>query len=99
MLNDLLIEESEKPQCFINEDPESKLISVTEVEYPRFEIKFGGKHKNRENEIIEVAEFIGVKSYKAKGKRLTSYMVDNIHEIEPVLKKEAPLIDNAKEEE
>ena len=84
-----MIEESEKPQCFINEYPESKLISLTEVEYPRFEIHFGGKHKSRDNEIIEVAEFIGVKSYKAKGKRLTSYMVDNIHEIEPKVKKEA----------
>jgi topoisomerase IV subunit A len=83
------IEESEKPQCFINEDPESKLISLTEVEYPRFEIAFGGKHKDRENEIIEVAEFIGIKSYKAKGKRMTSYMVSNIHEIEPVIKREA----------
>jgi topoisomerase-4 subunit A len=83
-----ILEESEKPQCFINEDPESKLLSITEVEYPRFEIQFGGKHKNRDKEIIEVAEFIGVKSYKAKGKRLTSFMVDNIHEIEPVVKKE-----------
>jgi topoisomerase-4 subunit A len=83
------IEESEKPMCFINEDPESKLISITEVEYPRFEIIFGGKHKTRENEIIEVAEFIGVKSYKAKGKRLSSFMVENIHEIEPVVKKES----------
>jgi topoisomerase-4 subunit A len=83
-----IIEESEKPQCFINEDPESKLISITEVEYPRFEIHFGGKHKGRNSEIIEVADFIGVKSYKAKGKRLTSYMVENIHEIEPVIKKE-----------
>ncbi len=82
------LEESEKPQCFINENPESKLISITEVEYPRFEIHFGGKHKSRDNEIIEVAEFIGIKSYKAKGKRLTSYMVENIHEIEPVVKKE-----------
>ena len=62
---------------------------LSEVEYPRFEIHFGGKHKNRENEIIEVAEFIGVKSYKAKGKRLTNYVVDNIQEIEPVVKKEA----------
>ena len=35
-----------------------------------------------------MAEFISVKSYKAKGKRLTSYMVENIQEIEPVLKKE-----------
>ncbi len=86
------IEESEKPQCFINEDPESKLISLTEVEYPRFEIHFGGKHKERDNEIIEVAEFIGVKSYKAKGKRMTSFMVENILEIEPIIKKEAEII-------
>ena len=86
-----IIEESEKPQCFINENPESKLISLTEVEYPRFEIYFGGKNKGRDNEIIEVAEFIGVKSYKAKGKRMTSYMVENIQEIEPVIKKEVEI--------
>ncbi len=85
-----IIEESEKPLCFIDEHPESRLISITEVEYPRFEIHFGGKHKNRDNEIIEVAGFIGVKSYKAKGKRLTSFTVENIQEIEPVLKKETP---------
>ena len=96
-----VIEESEKPQCFINEDPESKLISLTEVEYPRFEIRFGGKNKDRGNEIIEVSEFIGVKSYKAKGKRITSYMVENIQEIEPVVKKEVspPMEEKPKEEE
>jgi len=92
-----MVEDSEKAQCFIHEHPESKLLSLTEVEYPRFEIKFGGKHKTRKNEIIEVAEFIGVKSYKAKGKRLTSFMVDNIQEIEPVVKKETHV--NVKEEE
>jgi topoisomerase-4 subunit A len=86
-----IIEESEKPQCFINENPESKLVSLTEVEYPRFEIYFGGKNKGRDNEIIEVAEFIGVKSYKAKGKRMTSYMVENIQEIEPIIKKEVEI--------
>ena len=88
-LKRFMIEESEKPLCFINEHPESRLISITEVEYPRFEIHFGGKHKNRDTEIIEVAEFIGVKSYKAKGKRLTSFTVENIQELEPVLKKES----------
>jgi topoisomerase-4 subunit A len=84
------IEISEKPLCFINDNPESKLVSITEVEYPRFEIHFGGKHKDRDAEIIEIAEFIGVKSYKAKGKRISSFMVDNILEIEPVVKKETP---------
>ncbi|MGE5406967.1 MAG: hypothetical protein ACM3NR_04565, partial [Methanosarcina sp.] len=83
------IEESEKPMCFISEHSESKLVSLTEVEYPRFEIHFGGKHKDRDNEIIEVAEFIGVKSFKAKGKRLTSFMVENIQEIEPIVIREA----------
>lgn len=83
------VEESEKPMCFINEHPDSKLLSITEVEYPRFEISFGGKHKDRENEIVEVAEFIGIKSFKAKGKRLTSYTVQNIQEIEPVVLKES----------
>ena len=84
-----MIEESEKPQCFISEHPESKLVSISELEYPRFEIQFGGKHKDRDNEIIEVAEFIGVKSYKAKGRRMTNYMVDVVHEIEPVVRKES----------
>lgn len=83
------LEPSDKLQCFINEHHDSKLISLTEVEYPRFEIMFGGKHKERENEIIEVAEFIGIKSYKAKGKRLTNYSVNNIKEIVPVIKKES----------
>ena len=83
------VEETEKPICFISEHPDSKLISLTEVEYPRFEIEFGGKHRGRENEIIEVAEFIGVKSYRAKGKRLTNYSVENIKEIEPVVLRES----------
>ncbi|MDZ7737538.1 MAG: DNA gyrase/topoisomerase IV subunit A [Bacteroidales bacterium] len=83
------VEETDKAMSFISEYPGSKLISLTEVEYPRLEIEFGGKHKGRDNEIIEVAEFIAVKSYKAKGKRLTNYSVDNIREIEPVVKKES----------
>lgn len=94
------LEESEKPVCFINEHPESKLLSITEVEYPRFEIKFGGKYIDKDNEIIEVAEFIGIKSFKAKGKRLTSYTVENINEIEPIIKSESkPVTDITQEQD
>ena len=73
---------------FIGENPGNKLINITWVHYPRFELEFGGKNSERENEIIEVAEFIGVKSYKAKGKRLSTYHVENIKEIEPIIKDE-----------
>ncbi|AHW59934.1 DNA topoisomerase IV subunit A [Draconibacterium orientale] len=71
---------------FIGENTDNKLISLTWVHYPRLELTFGGKNAERENEIIEVAEFISVKSWKAKGKRLSNYEVDNIKEIEPVIK-------------
>jgi len=83
------IEDSEgKLFRFIGENTDNKLISVTWVRYPRLELEFGGKYADRENEIIEVAEFIGVKSWRAKGKRLSNYEVGNIIEIEPIVKDE-----------
>ncbi len=76
-------------QCrFIGDHPDNKLVSVTWVSYPRLEIEFGGGNAWRENDIIEVSEFIGVKSYKAKGKRLSTYEVKNITELEPIIKDE-----------
>ncbi|HNW49733.1 MAG TPA: DNA gyrase/topoisomerase IV subunit A [Prolixibacteraceae bacterium] len=90
-----------KPQNFIGENAANKLISITWVHYPRFEIEFGGKNSERENEIVEVAEFIGVKSFKAKGKRLSTYQVENIVEIEPVVKDEddhQPVLEGEEEE-
>ncbi len=78
------LEPNEKLLSFVGDHPESRMISITEVEYPRFEISFGGKNKDRKPEIIEVAEFIGVKSFKAKGKRLTKYQVELVKELEPI---------------
>jgi len=83
-------EDSEKLQSFIGENDQSRLIRITEVEYPRFEIKFGGKNKNRQPEIIEVAEFIGVKSFKAKGKRLSQFEVSLIEELVPMIQETTP---------
>jgi topoisomerase IV subunit A len=77
-----------KPQNFIGEMPDNKLISITWVHYPRLELEFGGKNSDRENEIVEVSEFISIKSFKAKGKRLTNYEVKNVKELEPVIKDE-----------
>jgi len=46
-----------------------------------------------------VAEFIGVKSFKARGKRLTNRVVDNIQELEPVMKHETTVPGEHTEEE
>ncbi len=77
-------EESQKRANFLGENPESKTILISDQAYPRFEIEFGGKDAHRESTEIDVEEFIGVKSYKAKGKRISTYEVKNIIELEPL---------------
>lgn len=79
------IDESLKEVGFIGENPANKLISFTFAGHPRLELHFGGKNENREPEVIDVADFIGVKSYKAKGKRLSMYEIKNIVELEPIV--------------
>lgn len=73
-----------KPTSFVGENPENKLLILTDEKYPRFEVLFGGKNEDRPNEIIEGEEFIGVKSYKARGKRLSIYEIADVKEIEPL---------------
>lgn len=85
------LEPVEKLTSFIGDHPDSKMIKITEVEYPRFEIKFGGKNKAKQPEIIEVAKFIGIKSYRARGKRLTKYQVEMIQELEPLTQSQAEI--------
>ena len=78
------LEASNKKQSFLGENPASRLILLSDTVFPRFEVTFGGKDNFRDSSVIDVEEFIGVKSFKAKGKRITTYEVADIREIEPV---------------
>lgn len=51
--------------------------------YPRLEVVFGGHDNFREPMVVEADEFIAVKGFKAKGKRLTTYTIETINELEP----------------
>ncbi len=77
------LEASQKIQNFLGENTESRLLLMTDVDYPRFEVVFGGNDAFREALIIDGETFIGVKSYKARGKRLTTFDVETINELEP----------------
>ncbi len=81
-------EVTEKPVRYFEEHPKSKFTLLSENDYPRLEIKFGGKHKKRDPEVIDAADFIAEKSYKAKGKRLTMLEVASITELKPIRFKE-----------
>ena len=83
------LELTQRKQNFLGENPKSSLILLTDESFPRFEVVFGGNDAFRDPLIIDAEEFIGVKSFKAKGKRISTYTVETINELEP-LRKEIP---------
>lgn len=78
-------EESNKVISFIGDTEGSRLVALSCERHPRFEVVFGGKYVNRPAEVVQADEFIAEKSYKARGKRLTTYEVGKIREIEPLV--------------
>jgi len=76
-------EESTKKQRFIGENASSELLLLSDTPGARFEVRFGGSDAFRDPMVVDAAEFIGTKSFKAKGKRLTTFVLDSVEEIEP----------------
>lgn len=76
-------EPSNKKQRFLGENEKSTLIVLSDEPGARFEVKFGGGDEFRGSIIIDAIEFIGVKSFKAKGKRVSNFNIESISEIEP----------------
>lgn len=76
-------EASAKRQSFIGGNKDSHLFILSSDRYPRIEVKFGGGDSFREPLVIDAEEFIGDKSFKAKGKRLSNFEIDVVNELEP----------------
>ena len=74
---------TKRHQNFLGENPNSKLVMLTDTVYPRIKVTYGGVDAVRPAEEIDAEQFIGQKSFKAKGKRLTTWKIDTIEELEP----------------
>lgn len=77
-------EASARKQNFLGDNPNSKLKILTDVVYPRILVTFGGRDSYREALEIDADEFIAVKGFKAKGKRLSTFEIGDIKELEPI---------------
>ena len=90
-----------KKQNFLGENPKSRLMILTDERFPRMEVVFGGHDTFREPLVIDAEEFIGVKGFKARGKRLSTFDIETINELEPVRFAPAaqPAVEGNKEEE
>ena len=78
-----VFEESKKKQSFLGENAESKLILLTDTPFPRLQLTFYEPDAFRGPLEVDAEEYIAVKGFKAKGKRLTTYALDTVTELEP----------------
>ena len=79
------LEASEKLQSFLDEDSLADFVCITGVEGAKLIVTYQGAHAARPADEVDVDSFIGVKSHRAKGKRITTYDVESLSFLEPEL--------------
>jgi topoisomerase-4 subunit A len=78
------MEGTKRKQNFLGENTQSQMVLLTDVVYPLIKVSYGGADAFRGSEEIDAEQFISVKGFKAKGKRLSTWQVESIEELEPV---------------
>ena len=85
-----LMEASKRKQNYLGDNENSLQVLLTDTPYPRLQVVYGGADAFRGSEEVDVEQFIAVKGYKAKGKRLTTWQTESITELEPTRFPEEP---------
>lgn len=93
------LDATKRHQNFIGENPNSVLLLLTDTPYPRIKVIYGGVDAVRPAEEIDAEQFIGQKSFKAKGKRLTNWELAKVEELEPLRFPEPEQDDDTQPEE
>jgi topoisomerase-4 subunit A len=76
-------EPSTRKQRYLTDNEDSSLILLTDTVGAMLQVTFAAPDNFREPLIVDAEEFIGTKSFKARGKRLTTFAIDEVVEIEP----------------
>ena len=83
-------EATNRKQNYLGENPANRLLLLTDQYYAHFEVTMGGDDAFRGKMEVDADEFIAIKGYKAKGKRLTTYTIKSVKELEPTRFPEPP---------
>jgi topoisomerase-4 subunit A len=83
-LKRFLMDASRRRQNFLGENANSKLLILSDTVYPRIQVTFKDADAMRPPMEIDAEAFIAVKGFKAKGKRITTWHVGSIEELEPL---------------
>ncbi len=69
---------SSRHQSFMGESQDSQLLLLTDAAHPLLTVTFGGADAFRDPLEIDATEFVAVKGFKAKGKRVTTCQVQEV---------------------
>lgn len=83
------LESNNRKQNVLGENKDSELIALSSESFPRFKVTFGQGDSFREPLIVDADTFVGIKSFKAKGKRISTFAIESIEEVEPI-KQDSP---------
>ena len=92
-------ENSNRKQNYLGDNKENRLALLTDQDYPHIKVVFGGNDSFREALEIDAEQFISVKSFKAKGKRVTTYIIDHLLELKALIFKEKIINDEEPKQE
>ncbi len=87
------MEATKRHQNFVGENAKNQMLILTDQAYPRLLVTFGGADAYREPLEIDVENFIGVKGFKAKGKRISTWNIHKIEQLEPLRTEENKPLD------
>ncbi len=78
-LKRFMAEVTDKLLSFVDEEnPKSHSLCISDEPRPALEVIYGGVHSTKPSDMIDAVEFIGVKGYKAKGKRISTFEIDKV---------------------
>ena len=78
-LKRFMAEATDKLLSFVDEEnPKSRSLCISDEPRPALEVIYGGVHSTKPSDVIDAVEFIGVKGYKAKGKRISTFEIDKV---------------------
>lgn len=78
------MEATRRKQSYLGDNANSRPVLLTDQVYPRIKVTFNGADEFREPLEIDAEQFIAVKGFKAKGKRITTWHIESIEELEPI---------------
>ncbi len=93
-----VFETTKTKKNYLGDNAHNRPVILSGQVYPLISVTFGGADSTRPAMEIDAEQFVGVKGFKAKGKRITTWDVASVEELEPMRWPEEPESDGDNED-